>query len=89
MRLFIIKTTIVFFASYILFQITLGNKIDYLSLKVKSLTNQQQRIKIKEKILSEIKKGTEKENFFSEEEKIILSNFLKKIINELNINETK
>ena len=32
-----------------------------------------------------MKKGTEKPNFFSDEERIIISNFLNKIINELNL----
>ena len=30
-----------------------------------------------------MKKGSEKENLFSEEERVILSNFINKILNEL------
>ena len=47
------------------------------------MANQQQRIEIKEKILKEMKKGTEKENFFSDEESVILSRFINKILKEL------
>ena len=83
MRQFILKTFIIFVAIYILFQITLGYRINEVSSKIKSITNQQQRIEIKEKILNEMKKGTEKENFFSDEERVILSNFINKIFNEL------
>ena len=83
MRQFILKTFIIFVAIYILFQITLGYRINEVSSKIKSITNQQQRIEIKEKILNEMKKGTEKENFFSDEERVILSNFINKILNEL------
>ena len=83
MRQFILKTFIIFIAVYILFQITLGYKINEVSSKIKSIANQQQRIEIKEKIFNEMKKGTEKENFFSNEERIILSRFINKIINEL------
>ena len=64
MRQFILKTAIIFVAVYILFQITLGYRINEFSSKIKSMANQQQRIEIKEKILKEMKKGTEKENFF-------------------------
>ena len=83
MRQFILKTFIIFVAVYILFQITLGYRINEVASKVKSIANQQQRIEIKEKIFNEMKKGTEKENFFSNEERIILSRFINKIINEL------
>ena len=83
MRQFILKTFIIFVAVYILFQITLGYRINEVSSKIKSIANQQQRIEIKEKILNEMKKGTEKENFFSDEERVILSNFINKILNEL------
>ena len=40
-------------------------------------------LEIKEKILKEMKKGTEKENFFSDEERVILSRFINKILKEL------
>ena len=83
MRQFVLKTFIIFVTVYILFQITLGNKINEFSSKIKSIANQQQRIEIKEKILNEMKKGTEKEYIFSDEERVILSNFINKILNEL------
>ena len=83
MRQFILKTAIIFVAVYILFQITLGYRINEFSSKIKLMANQQQRIEIKEKILKEMKKGTEKENFFSDEERVILSRFINKILKEL------
>ena len=83
MRQFVLKTFIIFVTVYILFQITLGNKINEFSSKIKSIANQQQRVEIKKKILNEMKKGTEKENIFSDEERVILSNFINKILNEL------
>ena len=83
MRQFILKTFIIFIAVYILFQITLGYRINEVASKIKSIANQQQRIEIKNKILNEMKKGTEKEYIFSDEERVILSNFINKILNEL------
>ena len=49
MRQFILKTFIIFVAVYILFQITLGFRINEFSSKIKSITSQQQRIEIKRK----------------------------------------
>ena len=89
MRQFILKTFIIFVAVYILFQITLGYRINQFSSKIKSIASQQQRIEIKNKILNEMKKGTEKENIFSDEERVILSNFINKILNEIKTPPTK
>lgn len=83
MRTFILKTFIVTVAIFILFKLTIGQVIGEISSKINSFSNHHQRIEIKQKILDEIKKGTEKENFFSDEERVILSNFINKIINEL------
>lgn len=83
MRTFILKTIVITLAVYILFQFTLGQIINNISSKFKLVSNHQQRIEIKTKILDEMKKGTEKENIFSNEERVILSNFINKILNEL------
>ena len=80
MRSFILKTFIITFAVFVLYKLTIGREIETFSSNIKSLTNQHSRIEIKQKILSEIKKGSEKERIFSDEERDILSNFLKKII---------
>ena len=85
MREYTIKIVIALIALYVLFKITIGALISSYVLKVKSFTDHSQRIIVKEKILEEMKKGTEKPNFFSNEESLIISNFLNKIINELNI----
>jgi hypothetical protein len=85
MRPFILKTTIVVIAFYILFQITIGYRLNYFSSKIKSLSSQHSRLDIKEKILNEMKKGTEKDNIFTNDERLILSNFINKVFEELNI----
>ena len=83
MRTFILKTVVITLAIYILFQFTLGQVIRDISSKFKLVSNHHQRIEIKTKILEEMKKGSEKENLFSDEERVILSNFINKILNEL------
>ena len=85
MREYTIKIIIALVAAYILFKITIGSVINTYVTKIKSLKNYSQRTEIKEKILTEMKKGTEKEYFFNENERIIISNFLNKIINELDL----
>ena len=89
MRQFLLKISIVTVAIYILFQFTLGYRLDEITSKINFLSNQHERIQIKQKILDEMKKGTEKDNIFSEEDRVILSNFIKKIILELNLGENK
>ena len=71
MRTFILKTIVITLTIYILFQFTLGQVINNISSKFKSVSNHHQRIEIKTKILEEMKKGTEKENLFSDEEKCL------------------
>ena len=85
MREYTIKIIIALVAAYILFKITIGSIINTYVTKIKSLKDYSQRTEIKEKILTEMKKGTEKEYFFNEKERIIISNFLNKIINELDL----
>ena len=85
MRTFILKTFTITFAVFILYKLTIGREIETFSKNIKSLTNQHSRIEIKQKILSEIKKGSEKENIFSNEERVIISSFLKKIFKKLNL----
>ena len=86
MRQFILKTCVIVLAVYILFQFTLGYRIDSNTSKIKLISNQQQRIEIKEKIFNEMKKGIEKDNIFSDQERLVLSNFIKKILLELELN---
>tara|TARA_Y100001970_G_C13825380_1_gene646985 strand:+ start:259 stop:531 length:273 start_codon:yes stop_codon:yes gene_type:complete len=89
MRQFLLKTLIVTAAIYILFQFTIGYRFDEITSKINFLSNQHERIQIKQKILDEMKKGTKKDNIFSEEDRVILSNFINKIILELNLSENK
>ena len=85
MREYTIKIIIALVAAYILFKITIGSVINTYVTKIKSLKDYSQRTEIKEKILTEMKKGTKKEYFFNENERVIISNFLNKIINELDL----
>lgn len=86
MKLFIYKLSIATLFLYILFEFTLGSRIDFYTEKLKSLNNQQTRLEIKDKMLIEMKKGSEKEEYFSKDEREIISSFINKILDELKIN---
>ena len=73
MREYTIKIIIALVAAYILFKITIGSVINTYVAKIKSIKDYSQRSEIKEKILTEMKKGTEKEYFFNENERVIIS----------------
>ena len=86
MKLFIYKSLISIFFLYILFELTIGSRLDQLRDQITFINDQKKRIEIKEKILDEMEKGTEKENYFNDKEREVISNFINKILNELKIN---
>tara|TARA_B100001013_G_scaffold128543_1_gene74957 strand:- start:11 stop:271 length:261 start_codon:yes stop_codon:yes gene_type:complete len=86
MKAFIPKLVISLLALYILFELTIGSRIDYF---MKIFSDSQARLEVKEKIKSEIKKGLEKENYFTEEERVLFTNFIKKIRKELDLDVNK
>lgn len=86
MKLFVYKTLIAVIGLYILFEFTIGSRIDFYTDKIKSLNNQQTRAELKQKILIEMEKGSEKENYFSKNEKDVISKFIDKIVKELKVN---
>lgn len=86
MKAFIPKLVISLLALYILFELTIGSRIDYF---MKIFNDSQTRLEVKEKIKSEIKKGLEKENYFTEEERVLFTNFIKKIRKELDLDVNK
>ena len=86
MKAFIPKLVISLLALYVLFELTIGSRIDYF---MKIFSDSQTRLEVREKIKSEIKKGLEKENYFTEEERVLFTNFIKKIRKELDLDVNK
>jgi len=85
MKIFLVKTLIVIISVFILFQLTIGLQIKKVETQINSIKNPAQREIIKEKIKEEMQKGVEKENYFTEEERTLISKFLKKILIELDL----
>ena len=85
MKIFLYKLLISLVAFYIFFEITIGSRIDYFENLLNSFKDDNQRIIMKEKLKDEMKKGIQKENYFDEEERVLISQFLKKILKELDL----
>tara|TARA_B110000438_G_C15483845_1_gene508447 strand:+ start:279 stop:542 length:264 start_codon:yes stop_codon:yes gene_type:complete len=87
MKIFIYKILVALFFLYIFFEITIGSRIDYFTNKINMLTDHQSRLDLKNKLKDEMKKGIEKDNYFTQEERILISNFINKIKKELTLND--
>ena len=85
MRIFLVKTIIVIVAVFFLYQFTIGSEISNLKSTLASFSDKGKREMIKEKLKDEMRKGIKKEKYFEEEDRIIISQFLKKIFKELDL----
>ena len=90
MKNFLYKIFLISFFVIIIYNLTIGPTISQLTKPIIKVTelleNKSEREKIKIKIFNEIKKANNKENYLSNEEAQILSNFINKLVNEMNLN---
>ena len=84
MKIFVYKIIFVLVGIYVLYQFTIGKKIQYYEHILKNLTNDQGREMIRNKVRNELKKATEKDQILKPEDREILKKFIIKIQNELN-----
>ena len=61
-------------------------RIDNINDQLNTFKDRNKTLEIKEKIISEMEKANQKENYFSEKERKIISNFVNKLFRELKIN---
>ena len=85
MKIFFVKTIIVAAMFYIVFELTIGSKIKQVEETLLKYKTKSERVKIKEKIISEIEGANKKEKILSERDKKVLSEFFKKIRKELEV----
>ena len=76
MKVFLYKLLISLVAFYILFELTVGYRLDYIENLVNTFNDDNQRIIMKEKLKDELRKAIKKENYFTEDEKYLISNFI-------------
>ena len=84
MKIFVYKTLFVIFCVYVLYQFTIGKKIQSYESSFKNLTTDQGRDSIRNKIREEIKKANDKDQILNNSDKELLKKFISKIQKELN-----
>lgn len=85
MKQYIYKIIIAVIAVVITFEFTIGKEISLINEKINLFGSVEGRKNIIKSIKKEMRKANKKENYFDEEEKILIRNFLLKIQNEINL----
>ena len=85
MKIFIYKLLISLVAFYVFFELTVGSRINKVENLVNSFKDDNQRILMKEKLKEELRKAIKKENYLTDDERYLISNFITKIKKELSI----
>ena len=84
MRIFIYKCIIVFVSIYILYNFTIGKKIDEYERKLVQIVTDKGREEIRNLIRKEIKNTIDNKTVFDPEDRVIIKELLEKIRKELN-----
>jgi hypothetical protein len=84
MRLFFYKFIIICVGFFILYQVTIGYTIKKLQTKFYSINIKEQSEFIKDKLREEIRSSLKKEEILSREDAILIKNFYKKILSDIN-----
>ena len=85
MKNYIYKILIASLAVIMVYKFTIGDEIGQISDKLNTFSSADGRKNLISSIKKEIKKANEKENYFDEEERILIKNFIKKIQKELDL----
>ena len=84
MRGFIYKAIIITFLFTIVFEFTIGNRIDPIVENINKFTNEQGRKELINKLRKEMRKGLEKEYLLKEDDRVLIYNFFNKLNSEIN-----
>tara|TARA_B100001996_G_scaffold306608_1_gene247848 strand:- start:76 stop:342 length:267 start_codon:yes stop_codon:yes gene_type:complete len=85
MKIFFVKTIIVAVTFYVVFELTIGSKIRLVEDSILKYKHKTERVKIKEKIISEIERSNNKDKILSDHDRKIISKFIIKIQEELDL----
>lgn len=83
MRQFIYKTVIAGIAIILVFEFTIGKTINKFNQKIEILFSKEGRKNTVISVKNEMKKAINKENYLSNEERLLINNFILKIKKEL------
>ena len=84
MREFIYRIIIAAVLFIIVFEFTIGKRIDPISQNINKFSNEQGRKELISKIRKEMRKGVEKEYMLKEEDRVLIYNFFNKLMKEIN-----
>lgn len=84
MRLFLYKCLIVFIGIYILYNFTIGKKIDEYESQMKYFITDQGREQFRNFIRKELKNSLDNENLLDIEDRVLIKKFIEKLNKELN-----
>ena len=84
MREFIYKVIIVTFIGIIVFEFTIGKRIDPIVENINKFSDEQGRKGLINKLRKEMKKGLEKEFMLEEDDRVLIYNFFNKLKTEIN-----
>ena len=85
MRQFIYKTLIIIFGLIFFYEFTIGKTINKYEQKADLLLSKEGRKSLVVSIKQEMQKAVNKENYLSNDERILINNFIEKIKKELKI----
>tara|TARA_Y100000996_G_C22184615_1_gene504320 strand:- start:210 stop:476 length:267 start_codon:yes stop_codon:yes gene_type:complete len=83
MKIFTLKVLIVSVVFYIIFELAIGSRIDKVENFLQKFNDKGERIKIKNKVLLEMEKANKKDQILKDDEKKIISEFIRKLQKEL------
>ena len=83
MRQYIYKTIITVLALILVFEFTIGKTINKFDQKIESLFSKEGRKETIISIKNEMQKAVDKDNYLSNDERVLIRSFIKKIKQEL------
>ena len=87
MKIFVYKVCFIMIALFFLFNFTIGYQIRKIEDKIVNLKSDEQINNFKRKLRKEMNSAVIKDKIFEEEDRLLVSKFLKKIILELEISK--
>ena len=83
MRQFIYKTIIIILAVFVVFEFTIGKTINKFNQKAEIIFTKEGRKNMVNSVKIEMQKAIDKENYLTEDERVLINRFISKIRNEL------
>tara|TARA_Y200000002_G_scaffold180484_1_gene148937 strand:- start:73 stop:336 length:264 start_codon:yes stop_codon:yes gene_type:complete len=87
MKIFVYKVVFIMIALFFLFNFTVGYQIRKVEDKITNVSSAEQINNIKAKIRKEMNSAIKKDKIFNEDDKLLINNFINKLILELELNK--